>query len=263
VDTFNIFNTKRALDIPINERLLRFLPKEDSLPYIPLAHVCRTLRAEFLPMFMARTAFSIRFDDIHALIECFIFPPTMVAEKANGQIVVEPDQQWARRSVIDLKPLLLLLEAAKGISFVFKHVTINGDVENKARDYTLQELLEALLGVDCSSFSSYARENVCSMMLDLSECHNARRRSIWAMKLEITLPERHWKPWMAHWSSSYPAAEILDQIVTDIENRGIGTAPPFTMYWDPNRITMFRKLERWPWVERLAQPAQSKDSEDM
>ena len=34
MDTFKIFNTKRALDIPINERLLRFLPKEDSLPYI-------------------------------------------------------------------------------------------------------------------------------------------------------------------------------------------------------------------------------------
>jgi hypothetical protein len=212
-------------------------------------------------MFMARTAFSIGFHDIHALIECFIFPPTMDAEKAIGQIVVEPHREWARGS-IDLKPLLLLLEAAKGVSVVFKYVKID-DVENTKRDYTLQELLEVLLGFDCSSFSSYAREAVCSMKLDLCECHNEYESVLWVSKLEITLPERHWKPWMAHWSSSHSALDTLDQIVPDIEDRGIGTGPPFTMYWDPSCITMFRKLERWSWVERLPQPAQSKDSEDM
>lgn len=213
-------------------------------------------------MFMARTAFSIRFDDIDELIECFVFPPTKDAEKAIGQVVFEPEQQWAGGS-IDVRPLLLLSEAAKGISFVFKHATIQGDVDNKARDYTLQELLEALLGVDCSSFLSYARETVCSMMLDLSECYNGNGRVMWVSKLEITLPERHWKPWMAYWSSELSALEILDHI-RDIENRGIGEGPPFTMYWYPNRVTKFRKLERLPpWVERLTQPAQSRDSEDV
>jgi hypothetical protein len=260
VDTFKIFNTKRALDDQMNGRLASSTPKEINLPYIPLAHVCRALRAEFLPMFMACTAFSVRFHDLHALIECFIFPPTMDAEKAIGQIVVEAHRPWARGS-IDLKPLLLLLEAAKGMSVVFKRVKID-DLENKVRDYTLQELLEALLGFDCSSFSSYAREAVCSMMLDLVECHNEHESVIGANKLKITLTERHWKPWMAYWSSRSYAARKLGN-VTNIEDRGIGTGPPFTMYWDPNRITMFRKLERWSWVERLPQPAQSKDSEDM
>lgn len=255
MDTFKIFNTKSALDIRLDERFAWFLPKEINLPYIPLAHVCRTLRAEFLPMFMARTAFSIRYDDIHGLIECFVFPPTMDIEKAIGQVVFEPKQQWATR-IIDVKPLLLLSEAAKGISFVFKDVTIEGDMDDKARDYTLQELLEALLGVDCSSFLSYAREIVCSMMLVLGAYENEYGRVMWAKKLEITLPERHWKPWMAYWSSELPTMAILDHI-RDIEG------PPFTMYRYPNRVTKFRKLEHWPWFERLAQPAQSRDSEDM
>ena len=179
-------------------------------------------------MFMARTAFSIRYDDIHGLIECFVFPPTMNVEKAIGQVVFEPKQQWAGRS-IDVKPLLLLSEAAKGISFVFKHVAIEGDVDYNVRDYTLQELLGALLGVDCSSFVSYARETFCSMMLDLAWYDSVHGRVIWVKKLEITLPERQWKPWMAYWSSELPAVEIVDHI-RDNENRGIGEGPPFTMY---------------------------------
>lgn len=166
MDTFKILNTEPTPEIKFDGRFDFVAPEEINLPYIPLAHVCRTLRADFLPLFMARIAFSVWFDDIYDLIGCFIFPPTVDAEMAIGQVVIEPRQQW-RSTSINEKPLLLLLEAAKGISVVLKNVEIADHVEPKARDYTPQELLKALLGVDCSCFSSYARETVCSMMLDL------------------------------------------------------------------------------------------------
>jgi hypothetical protein len=68
---------------------------------------------------------------------------------------------------------------------------------------------------------------------------------------------------MAHWNAKDSAVQYFDQIITDIEDQGIGAGPPFTIYWNPARITRFCILKRWPWVERLAQLAQSRDAEDM
>ena len=136
-----------------------------------------------------------------------------------------------------------LSEVAKGTSFVFKHVTIYERDRKDARDYTLQELLETLLGVDHSFVSG------CSMIVDLVWYREHDRTAVWVIGPELTLLERYWKPWTDQWGWELSPEKSLDRMVTDIEDRGVGVGPPFTAYWNPTPGTKFFKKERW--VERL------------
>lgn len=215
-----------------------------GLPHFTLAHVCKTLRAEILPILVARTEFRIWFDQVSAFIGCWILPPNIEVEQAVGRVVVEPHQLGHR--TIDVKPLLLLSEAAKGTEIVFKHVLVK---DWDARDYTVQELLETLLGADSSSFSGCVREAGCSMMLDVTWYTTEVKTYILIKELKTTLPERYWKPWMTQWGSQDYREQSLDRIVKNIKDRGIGMGPPFTAYWDPMRNARFYKQDRW--VERL------------
>jgi hypothetical protein len=217
------------------------------LAHFALAHVCKILRADFLPFLVARTEFTILFEQVHVFIGCWILPPNIEVENAIGRVVLKSYQQGPQ--AVDVKPLLLLSEAAKGTSIVFKHVIIERHDRKDARDYTLQELLETLLGVNCSSFTSYAREAGCSIIVDLVWFQERDRTGVWVIELKATLPERYWKPWMAQWGLEQSLEKILDHMVTNIEDRGVGVGSPFTAYWNPMPKAKFYKQEHW--VERL------------
>ena len=228
--------------------------RKTCLPHFTLAHVCRTLRKEFLPFLVARTEFRISLHQVHIFIGCWILPPNIEVEQAVGRVVVE--RSWVGHQIFDVKPLLLLLEAAKDTSIVFKHVIIKGYGRKDARDYTLQELLEALLGVDYSSFSGYARE-ADSMKLSLCWCEvqHGADIDIWVV---VGLPELYWKPWMTQWGLQLRLYKSLNPMTTMTENRGIGMGPS-TAHWDPIPDAMF--LQQDHWMKRLTSPVRSRGAE--
>jgi hypothetical protein len=140
-----------------------------------LAHLCRELRAEFRPLFIARTTFVIRGDEVNAFIDSFILLKDTDISTLVARIRIEPWSFWAPVGAdvfeLDLKPLLPLSQVAEDISIVFKQTTYYTDLETSVEDddihdRTLQELLEEMLGIhDFAMFTAFAKRAIPQIKL--------------------------------------------------------------------------------------------------
>jgi hypothetical protein len=143
------------------------------VPSFGLAHLCRELRAEFCPLFIARTTFVIRGDEVNAFIDSVILLKDTDISTLIARIRIEP---WPVRAAIfelDLKPLLQLSQLAEDISVVFKQTAIytalyltDPDDDVPVKDRTLQELLKEMLGIyDLAMFIGFAERAIPKMIL--------------------------------------------------------------------------------------------------
>ena len=178
-----------------------------GLPSLGLAQLCRILRAEFRPLFIARTTFVIQGKDIDALIRDIISPPDTDIQGTAARIVIDAAKDHFS---VDVKRLLHISQATKDISIVIKKTHLYYPAED-FKDRTIQELLRIILGVqDTDTFLSFVERAVCSMTLNIipfkmrfpvePEGREEVHPTNLVRSLDMGLANRHWSPWLDQWN---------------------------------------------------------------
>jgi hypothetical protein len=178
-----------------------------GLPSPGLAQFGRILRAEFRPLFIARTMFVIQGKDIDALIRDIILPPDTDIQSTAARIVIEAAKDHFS---VDVKPLLRISLVAKDISIVVKKTYLYYPAE-ESKDRTIQELLTIMLQIqDTETFLSFVERTVCSMTLNVlpfkmrfpvePEGREEVHRTKLVRSLDIGLADRHWSSWFDEWN---------------------------------------------------------------
>ena len=178
-----------------------------GLPSLGLAQLCKTLRAEFRPLFIGRTTFVIQGNDIDALIRDIILPPDTDIKSTAARIVIDAAKDHFS---FDVKPLLHTSQVAKNISIVIKKTHLYYPAE-EFKDRTIQELLSIILGIqDTETFLSFVERAFCSMTLNVlpfkmrfpvePEGREEVHRTNLVRSLDIGLVDRNWSSWLDEWN---------------------------------------------------------------
>lgn len=178
-----------------------------GLPSLGLAQLCRILRAEFRPLYLARTTFVIQEKDIDALIRDIVLPPNTDIQSTAARIVIDAAKDHFS---VDIKPLLRISQVTKDISIVIKKTHLYYPAE-EFKDRTIQELLRIILGIqDTETFLSFVERAVRSMTMNVlpfkmrfpvepkgrEEVH----RTNLVRSLDMGLVDRHWSSWFDEWN---------------------------------------------------------------
>ncbi|OSS47212.1 hypothetical protein B5807_10034 [Epicoccum nigrum] len=127
-------------------------PSSIGLPSLDLAQLCRKLRAEFRPLFIAQTTFVIQEEDIGTLIDSIILPPDTDVRSTAVRVVIDAARYHFS---VDVKPLLHLSQVAKDISFVIKKTHLYYPAD-EFKDRTIHEIFRIMLRIqDTETFLSF------------------------------------------------------------------------------------------------------------
>lgn len=178
-----------------------------GVPSLGLAHTCRKLRAEFRPLFIARTTFVVKGEDINEFIDSIISPKDTDISTLVARMRIEPYPVGSYDFELDLKPLLQLSQVAEDISIVFKQTAFDitlylGDTDDDVpvQDRTLQELLEEMLGIyDFAMFIGFAERAIPQIKLSAETGYaeiNERAPGIctYVMSVDVSLPDQYRNP---------------------------------------------------------------------
>jgi hypothetical protein len=265
------------------------VPTEKKIGVSPfgLAHVCREIRAEFRPLFVARTTLVIRGDEINAFIDSILFLEDIDISTLVARIRVEPSPVGAGEFTLDLKPLLQLSQVAEDISIVFKQTIHNtkvglSDRGDDVQDRTLQELLEEMLGIqDFAMFIAFAERAIPQIKLHAWKIyawiHDADGfvDEVYAhdLALQVNISAQYWSPLFGYtdeyqWRLKTESKTMLEK---KFEDGGMGLFPRLDAFWHgvsfikSGAASMIRQsywsenLVRWQWQQRMEGLTWSRD----
>jgi hypothetical protein len=242
-----------------------------------LAHVCKEIRAEFRPLFIARTTFVIRGGAINAFIDSIILLKDTDISTLVARIRVEPGPLGAFDFKLDLKPLLQLSQVAEEVSLVFKQTAYYTEIDlaenDEVQDRTLQELLEEMLGIhDFAMFIAFAERAIPQIKL-YADTSYARIRgdpvvevNTNALWLEVSISAHYWSPLLAlasdeyGWDQRAESKTLLRKIEKVFGDGGMGVFPRLDGQWyrtsfiksdGASTTGTSEDLERWQWQERM------------
>ncbi|KAG9200023.1 hypothetical protein G6514_007728 [Epicoccum nigrum] len=188
----------------LSERLCN---EKTGMLSLGLAHLCRKIRAEFRPLFIARTTFVIRGDDINGFINSIIFPKDTDISTLVARIRIELWLVGDEVFTLDLKPLLQLSQLAEDISVVFKQTVFNQRLKclmqkEQVQDRTLQELFEEMLGIrDFTMFIGFAEQAIPWITLyahssyaDTYGQESHIRADTVVISVEVGISDQYWSP---------------------------------------------------------------------
>jgi hypothetical protein len=182
-------------------------PSSIGLPSLDLAQLCRKLRAEFRPLFIAQTTFVIQGEDIGTLIDSIILPPDTDVRSTAARVVIDAARYHFS---VDVKLLLHLFQVAKDISFVIKKTHLYYPAD-EFKDRTIHEIFRIMLRIqDTETFLSFVERTVCSMTLSVIPfkmrfpVEPEGREEVYPTNLvrspDMGLADRHRNPWFDQWN---------------------------------------------------------------
>jgi hypothetical protein len=251
--------------------------EKTGVPSFGLAHLCRELGAEFRPLFIARTTFFIRGDEINAFIDSIVLLKDTDISTLVARIRIEPRPVGADTFELDLKPLLQLSQVAEGISVVFKQTAYFTELElsvedDDVQDRTLQELLEEMLGIHDFAISIAFEERAIPQIAlcawkSYAWIYDDRESVVEvntnALSLEISISAQYWSPLFGFgWRQKTESITMLRKIEKAFKDSGMGLFPrldaqlqnncrSFIKSGGASTISRSENLARWQWQERM------------
>lgn len=130
-------------------------------PYAGLTRVCRQIRAEYLPLYNARTEFHVLPFELTRYIEIFVNPPGTKQEDITANLIVSGHRR-EHRAMIRMDPLRALAKTARSLN-------IRWAIDEHQHHEDVTPMLDALLHLDShSALRDYVEHSV-----DKVEIHNA------------------------------------------------------------------------------------------
>lgn len=152
-----------------------------------MTQVCRTLRTEFLPIFRQAVLDIVLPQNLYEYIDAFLRVSCTSDDQIVGSVVIDFCANIS--SVLDLKPLLLLLRSAENL-----HVGTYDILEvEHAPVPDIRDILSSLYDiVDMEAFYDYVERAMT--MLEV-ECDETK-----GVEIVFELNADHWQDWMGIWS---------------------------------------------------------------
>ncbi|KAH6621884.1 hypothetical protein C7974DRAFT_212608 [Boeremia exigua] len=145
--------------------------------YWRLTQVCRLIRSEFLPVYNARTQFSVRLDDLQSYIDTFVRQPGVADEDAVGQLAIV--SEIYTRVYIDLSSLVTLVNTMKHL-----HISAPDGTRYPSSPHCTEVLFRL---DDYPSFRDYFQQAVVGIHY---------KDNFGAPKFRFEIKQGHWEGWM-------------------------------------------------------------------
>lgn len=158
-----------------------------------LTQVCRDIRTEFVPLYRAAVIDSVLPQDLYEYVETFLrgFGPSDT--EVAGCVIIDFSANFS--SILDIKPLLLLLRQARNLHVgtydILEPEAVQLDQHLPAPE--IRDILSNLYDiVDLETFYSYVESAMT--MLEI-ECDDTK-----GVEIVFELEPDYWETWMGVWS---------------------------------------------------------------